>query len=145
MAAGPSSILARMTDIVVSYDGSSTDDDGLALGKMLSRTGASLSLAYVRHSREFDPKREELAQHDAERRLQHGHDLIGAEGAPQHIIINPSTPEGLRQLAASEAARSSPSAPTTGPHRAAPNLAQPRSGCSRAGRSRSPSPPPACA
>ena len=94
-----------MTDIVVSYDGSSTDDDGLALGKMLSRAGSTLSLAYVRHSREFDPKREELAQHDAERRLQHGTTWIGAEGAPQHIIINPSTPEGLRQLAASESAK----------------------------------------
>ena len=94
-----------MTDIVVSYDGSSTDDDGLALAKMLSRSGGSLSLAYVRHAREFDPKREELAQHDAERRLEHGTTWIGAEGVPQHIIINPSTPEGLRQLAASESAK----------------------------------------
>jgi hypothetical protein len=94
-----------MTDLVVSYDGSSTDDDGLVLGKMLGRTGASLSLAYVRHSREFDPRREELAQHDAERRLQHGTAWIGAEGVPQHIVVNPSTPEGLRQLAESESAK----------------------------------------
>jgi hypothetical protein len=93
------------TDIVVSYDGSSTDDDGLALGKMLARTGASLALAYVRHSREFDPRREELAQHDAERRLEHGATWLGIEGAPRHIVINPSTPEGLRQLAESEHAK----------------------------------------
>jgi hypothetical protein len=94
-----------LTDIIVSYDGSSTDDDGLVLGKMLARTGASLALAYVRHSREFDPKREELAQHDAERRLQHGTTWIGVEGVQQHIVINPSTPEGLRQLAEAESAK----------------------------------------
>jgi nucleotide-binding universal stress UspA family protein len=91
-----------MTDIVVSYDGSSTDDDGLVLGKMLGHTGASLALAYVRHSREFDPQREELAQHDAERRLDQGAAWIGTEGAPRHIVVNPSTPEGLRQLATGE-------------------------------------------
>src|ERR1700730_876951 len=72
---------------------------------MLASTGASLALAYVRHSREFDPKREELAQHDAERRLQHGTTWIGAEGVPQHIVINPSTPAGLRQLADAESAK----------------------------------------
>jgi hypothetical protein len=94
-----------LTDIIVSYDGSSTDDDGLVLGKMLARTGALLSLAYVRHSREFDPKREELAQHDAARRLQHGTTWIGVEGGQQHIVVNPSTPEGLRRLADGESAK----------------------------------------
>ena len=94
-----------MTDIIVSYDGSSTDDDGLALGKMLGRSGASLSLAYVRHTREFDPRREELAQHDAERRLDHGTAWIGAQSAPRHVVINPSTPEGLRGLASAESAK----------------------------------------
>jgi hypothetical protein len=94
-----------LTDIIVSYDGSSTDDDGLVLGKMLARTGALLSLAYVRHSREFDPKREELAQHDAARRLQHGTTWIGVEGGQQHIVVNPSTPEGLRRLADRESAK----------------------------------------
>jgi hypothetical protein len=93
------------TDIIVSYDGSLTDDDGLALGKMLAHTGASLALAYVRHSREFDPRREELAQHDAERRLEQGTTWLGLVGAPRHIVINPSTPEGLRQLAEAEQAK----------------------------------------
>ena len=53
------------TDLIVSYDGTPNDDDALALARMLARAGASLALAYVRHSREFDPRREELAQHDA--------------------------------------------------------------------------------
>ena len=57
------------SDLIVSYDGSPNDDDALALGRLLALTGAALSLAYIRHSREFDPRREELAQHDAERRL----------------------------------------------------------------------------
>jgi nucleotide-binding universal stress UspA family protein len=92
------------TDIVVSYDGSSTDDDGLALGKMLASAGASLALAYVRHSREFDAEREQLAQHDAERRLAHGSSWIGIGGA-HHIVVHPSTPEGLRRLAAAEQAK----------------------------------------
>ena len=60
------------TNLIVSYDGTPNDDDALALGKLLARTGATLELAYIRHSREFDPRREELAQHDAERRLEQG-------------------------------------------------------------------------
>lgn len=85
--------------IIVSYDGSQTDDDALALGKKLSQAGSSLALAYVRHCRDFDARREELAQHDAEHRLEQGAAWIGAEQAPRHIVVNRSTPEGLRQLA----------------------------------------------
>lgn len=92
------------TDIIVSYDGTSNDDDALALGRMLARTGAPLALAYVRHSREFDPRREELAQHDAERRLQQGAAWLGDAELPQHIVVNASTWEGLAALAASEGA-----------------------------------------
>src|SRR5579862_1697603 len=92
------------TDLIVSYDGTSNDDDALALGKMLARSGASLALAYVRHAREFDPAREELAQHDAERRLALGASWLGDEGTPCHIVISPSTGEGLAQLADSEGA-----------------------------------------
>ncbi len=92
------------TDIIVSYDGTSNDDDALALGRMLAKTGASLGLAYVRHSREFDPRREELAQHDAERRLAQGAAWLGDPELPQHIVVNASTWEGLAALAASEGA-----------------------------------------
>src|SRR5437763_7964487 len=88
--------------IIVSYDGTPNDDDALALGKMLAQSGASLALAYVRHSREFDPRREELAQHDAERRLQHGASWLGDPQTPQHIVVSASTGEGLANLAESE-------------------------------------------
>jgi nucleotide-binding universal stress UspA family protein len=92
------------TDIIVSYDGTSNDDDALALGRMLAQTGASLALAYVRHSREFDPRREELAQHDAERRLEQGASWLGDSELPRHIVVNASTWAGLAALAESEGA-----------------------------------------
>jgi nucleotide-binding universal stress UspA family protein len=92
------------TDIIVSYDGTSNDDDAVALGKMLAKSGATLALAYVRHAREFDPRREELAQHDAERRLEQGAALLGNPEIPRHIVISASTGEGLEQLAQKEAA-----------------------------------------
>jgi nucleotide-binding universal stress UspA family protein len=90
--------------IIVSYDGTENDDDGLALAKMLARAGASLALAYVRHAREYDPRREEIGQHDAERRLRQGAIWLGDESLPQHVVINPSTAEGLATLADAEGA-----------------------------------------
>ena len=92
------------TNIIVSYDGTSNDDDALALGAILGRSGATLALAYVRHSREFDPAREELAQHDAERRLEHGASGLGDPSIPQHIVVSASTGEGLAKLAEREGA-----------------------------------------
>jgi nucleotide-binding universal stress UspA family protein len=90
--------------IIISYDGTPNDDDALALGRMLAKTGASLALAYVRHAHEFDPRREELAQHDAERRLELGAAGLGAPDTPRHVIVSPSTGEGLAKLAESEGA-----------------------------------------
>ena len=92
------------TDIIVSYDGTPNDDDALALGKALARGGATLALAYVRHSREFDPRREELANHDAQRRLESGATWLGDPDIPRHIVFSASTGEGLAQLAQSEGA-----------------------------------------
>ena len=97
--AGPMS-----TNLIVSYDGTVNDDDAVALAKILARSGAQLALAYVRHSREFDPRREELAQHDAVRRLEQGAALLGDPGIPRHVVVNPSTGEGLEQLAEAEGA-----------------------------------------
>jgi hypothetical protein len=71
---------------------------------MLARAGFSLALAYVRHSREFDPDREELAQHDAEQRLEAGTPLLGGLEVTRHVVFGGSTGERLRQLAESEAA-----------------------------------------
>lgn len=89
-------------DIIVSYDGTPNDDDAVALGKALTAGGASIALAYVRHSREYDPSREELAQHDAVRRLRSGAQLLGNGDVPAHVIFSVSTDEGLEQLAESE-------------------------------------------
>src|SRR6516165_11172211 len=92
------------SDLIVSYDGTANDDDALALGRSLARTGASLALAYIRHSREFDPRREELAQHDAERRLEQGAAWLGDPSIPRHVVFSGSTGEGLEQLAEAEQA-----------------------------------------
>jgi nucleotide-binding universal stress UspA family protein len=92
------------TDLIVSYDGTPNDDDALALGKLLARSGATLALAYIRHSREFDPRREELAQHDAERRLEQGAAWLGDPQIPKHVVLSGSTGEGLEQLAETEQA-----------------------------------------
>ena len=92
------------SDLIVSYDGTANDDDALALGQLLARTGASMALAYIRHSREFDPRREELAQHDAERRLEQGAAWLGDPSIPRHVVFSGSTGEGLEQLAEAEQA-----------------------------------------
>jgi nucleotide-binding universal stress UspA family protein len=92
------------SDLIVSYDGTPNDDDALALGRLLAGTGASLALAYIRHSREFDPAREELAQHDAARRLEQGAAWLGDPSIPQHVVFSGSTGEGLEQLANAEEA-----------------------------------------
>jgi hypothetical protein len=42
--------------VIISYDGTSNDDDALALGKMLARAGFALALAYVRHSQARLPR-----------------------------------------------------------------------------------------
>jgi hypothetical protein len=86
-------------ELIISYDGTANDDDALALGKMLTPAGFTPALAYVRHAQEFDPGREELAQHDAEQRLERGAGLLGSPDAKQEVVFSPSTGEGLGQLA----------------------------------------------
>ncbi len=93
------------TDIIVSYDGTPNDDDAVALGGMLAGAGASLALAYVRHAQEFDPRREELAQHDADHRLEQGAVLLGNPDVARHVVISASTGEGLTKLAEEEGAK----------------------------------------
>jgi nucleotide-binding universal stress UspA family protein len=92
------------SDLIISYDGTANDDDALALGRLLAGTGASMALAYIRHSREFDPRREELAQHDAERRLAQGAAWLGDPDIARHVVFSGSTGEGLEQLAESQGA-----------------------------------------
>lgn len=90
--------------LIISYDGTSNDEDALALGKMLAPAGFTLTLAYVRHAREFDRSREELAQHDAEQRLARGADLLGDQSIARHVVLSASTGEGLARLAETEEA-----------------------------------------
>jgi nucleotide-binding universal stress UspA family protein len=101
--AGLLSISPSMSaDLIVSYDGTANDDDALVFGKLLATGGASMALAYVRHAREFDARREELAQHDADRRLEHGAAWLGDPDVARHVVVSASTGEGLAQLAAEE-------------------------------------------
>jgi nucleotide-binding universal stress UspA family protein len=98
-------ILASMSsEIIISYDGTPNDDDALALGRLLSRAGARPALAYVRHSREFDSSREEIAQHDAIRRLEQGAASLGDPDIARHVVFSASTGEGLAEIAEAEGA-----------------------------------------
>jgi nucleotide-binding universal stress UspA family protein len=91
-------------DVIISYDGTANDDDALMLGRLLARDMSKLALAYVRHAPEFDPRREALAQHDGERRLEQGAARLGDPCIPRHVIFAASTGEGLEDLAATEGA-----------------------------------------
>ena len=91
-------------NMIISYDGTPNDDDALALGSMLAAAGFTPALAYVRHSREFDLRREELAQHDAEQRLQRGADRLSDPEVARHVVIGASTGDTLAALAERERA-----------------------------------------
>jgi hypothetical protein len=90
--------------VIVSYDGTTNDDDALALGQMLCPEPGALALAYVRHSREYDPRREEIGEHDAQRRLDHGAEWLRDPDVTRHVVINPSTGQGLSRLAVDQQA-----------------------------------------
>jgi nucleotide-binding universal stress UspA family protein len=93
------------TPVIVSYDGTANDDDALALGRMLAIGGAALALAYVRHTREYDPRREEIGAYDAERRLEQGALWLGEPDIERHVAVDASTSAGLAKLAAAEGAK----------------------------------------
>jgi nucleotide-binding universal stress UspA family protein len=88
-----------MSQVIVSYDGTRNDRDALALGRLLQRAGAQITLAYVRHAPESDPTREAAAQADAEHLLAVGAELLDGDAVGQRVIRNSSTAEGLLQLA----------------------------------------------
>ena len=90
--------------IIVSYDNTANDRDALALGQRLRDAGGTLSLAYVRHSQLEQPEREALEEHDAERLLEEGAQLLGDAGVGRHVVFDASTGEGLLALAEREAA-----------------------------------------
>jgi nucleotide-binding universal stress UspA family protein len=92
------------TKIIVSYDGTDSDRDALALGRLLIGANATLALAYVRHTHEVETGRERLAENDAQALLDAGAAALGLPDIPRHIVLSASTPEGLRNLALSEGA-----------------------------------------
>jgi len=89
--------------IIVSYDGTASDEDALAFGRLLAKAGASLLLAYVRHMKE-EGQQEQLAEHDAGLLLEAGSRWLGQPDVPRRVVLSASTPQGLRELAASEGA-----------------------------------------
>lgn len=93
-----------MSKIIVSYDGTANEDDAIALGRLLGRAGAEVSVAYVRHAREEDPARESIAQSEAQELVDRGVALLGLPDAVGHVVTDRSTPEGLAALAAREGA-----------------------------------------
>ncbi len=93
-----------MAKIIVSYDATDNDHDALALGRLFQRAGAELALAYVRHTRESERGREELAHHEAEQMLAGGSEWLGEPEIARHVVLSASTGEGLRRLAEAERA-----------------------------------------
>jgi nucleotide-binding universal stress UspA family protein len=93
------------TPVIVSYDGTTNDDDALALGRMLALGGARLALAYVRHAPEYDPRREEIGVYDADRRLEQGALWLAEPDVERHVVVDPSTGAGLAKLATTEGAK----------------------------------------
>jgi nucleotide-binding universal stress UspA family protein len=85
--------------ILVSYDGTDNDVDALALGRVFAHAGGELGLAYVRHHRETEERREGVAEDEAEALLASGAKWVGFPDAPRHVVISRSTHEGLAGLA----------------------------------------------
>jgi len=92
------------TKIIVSYDGTANEDDAIALGRVLGRAGAEVSLAYVRHAHEEDSARETLAEAEAHELLARGAELLGDANAACHVVTDRSTPDGLASLAEEQGA-----------------------------------------
>ncbi len=91
--------MSDTTNVIISYDGTNNEDDAIALGRLLRGVGANVALAYVRHTTEPEPDREQLAQREAAALLSRGAELLGDPDAPRHVVSDRSTPEGLRALA----------------------------------------------
>src|SRR2546423_1314533 len=90
--------------VIVSYDDTHNDHDALALGRILGETGASIALAYVRHQPSSERGNELLAEHEAQDLLARGAAQLGRPEAARRVVVNASTPDGLRELAVREGA-----------------------------------------
>jgi nucleotide-binding universal stress UspA family protein len=90
--------------MIISYDDTANDRDGLALGGLLAAAGAAVGLAYVRHAPEADRAREVAATREAHELLHRGAEAIGTPAAACHVVVHGSTGSGLRELAEREEA-----------------------------------------
>ena len=89
---------------IVSYDGTDTDRDALALGSLLASAGTELLIAYVRHSAAADSSEEQREQQDAENLLAEGAASIGMPDLPRAVVWSAGTGAGLAALAEQEGA-----------------------------------------
>jgi len=87
---------------IISYDDTPGDHDALMLGRTLADAGASLTLAYVRHSTLSDSSHERLEEDDAQALLDRGAQRLGGSDVETRVVVSPSTPEGLLRLARDE-------------------------------------------
>jgi nucleotide-binding universal stress UspA family protein len=87
------------THAIISYDDSQDDHDALTLGRVLHEAGAKLTLAYVRHSAQTRPDREQLAGHEAEALLERGAAFLDQAYVDRHVVMSASTSAGLSWLA----------------------------------------------
>ena len=93
------------TKAIISYDDTPNDHDALVLAGVLAEAGVELTLAYVRHSTNVEPDREQLEEHEAEALLERGARVLGDLDVPRRVVLSASTAEGLRWLAEQESAQ----------------------------------------
>jgi nucleotide-binding universal stress UspA family protein len=87
---------------IISYDDTLNDHDALMFGRVLAEAGASITLAYVRHTTQARADREELEEHEAEDLLERGARWLGDLDVSRRIVVSASTGEGLKWLAEQE-------------------------------------------
>jgi nucleotide-binding universal stress UspA family protein len=85
---------------IISYDDTPGDHDALMLGRILADTGASLTLAYVRHCTCDDCPEDK----NAASLLARGADKLTGLDVDTRVVVGPSTPEGLCRLVAEQRA-----------------------------------------
>jgi nucleotide-binding universal stress UspA family protein len=90
--------------VIVSYDDTPNDQDAVALGRHFREAGATVALAYVRHSQATDRDAELREEQAARSLLEHGARLLGDPSAECHVVLNASTGDGLWALAEREGA-----------------------------------------
>jgi nucleotide-binding universal stress UspA family protein len=90
--------------VIISYDDTPGDHDALMLGRILADAGASLTLAYVRHTTQTNRSREQLEENEAETLLKRGARWLSDLEVDIRVVVSASTPDGLRWLAEQEKA-----------------------------------------